>query len=1744
MEKLKKNRKYVRAAFTRSLKEAKENIMIEHSGSKSLRLIYEKLVRITKEMRELDEQILDAMLDDEEEEYNRERDIVETYRDEWATIELDFKERFSSESPSVISVKRSVKLPKIELAKFDGNVMGWLKFWTQFQKVDCDEELHDADKFQYLIQCMIPGTRPRELVESYPMTDKNYAKAISALKDRYGRKDLLVEIYVRELHKMALGNVSGKQRLELGQMYDTLEAHLRALESLGVTSDCFAAMLYPIIESSLPEEVLRAFQRANLSSMEDSHEKRLQKLLLFVKNEVESEERINLAKQALKKESEEHFDRKQKYAKTFGKGVPTAAGLFVGQSVTCVFCDKRHPSTECVTAQEMPLSVKREKSRNRRVCFLCLKPGHNAKACRTFLKCVICSKGHVPVMCPDLNRPSKEPQGVNSGAMNPPPTNSSVLTVQNNKCTSDILLQTIELSIEVNGKQVRVRALLDPGSQRSYILRSTAEALNLEPVGSQRLCHILFGGKEESSAHSLYSIILSNGKGTTLKNVKVLDQNCICGVIPRMRKGAWMQELKKEKIWVPDLGEGQPEIQLLIGSDYYGRIMTGRKCDLSNGLTALQTVFGWVLSGQRNDDSSFSGVVTSMYLSERNVQDLWSLETLGIQDPSTVKSSLERDEQVMTFFDETIGRNSEGRYSIKLPWVENCQKMADNKDVAMKRLMKTTMRLQQNGMFQNYSDIFEAWEAEGIIEEVPEEEKENGKYYLPHRAVVKMESSTTPIRPVFDASSKTYGSPSLNDCVEKGPNLLKFVPSIIMRFRLEKIGFVSDIRKAFQMIEVDPSDRDFLRFLWWEDASAQKVKIFRHRRVVFGVKSSPFLLAAVIRLHLKNVDADEKEAADFLMNAFYVDNCVASLDSLDEYELFKTLASKIMADAKMDLRQWERSCLDKNDDWAMDSHCLEEQSGKTWVTTVLGLSWDRQSDTLCCVTDVSDSPALITKRNVLALLNKIYDPIGFIAPVTVGMKLFLQKLWQQKLGWDEQLSEEDQVKINSFVRDVKRLSEVKIPRHIAGGFSRTASKQIHCFSDASQDAYAAVIFIRVEENDNCSVQLIQAKLRIAPLKRMTIPRLELMGCVIGARLTQHVIEAMNYENIPVFYWTDSTTVLAWIRRKDNWNVFVSNRVKEIRSLSDVGQWRHVPGIMNPADLISRGCSLDTLLTSRWWEGPCWLYESPLNWPPPETEILIDETVIESEKKRCANAAVAINLPNEENCFDFPFSTYSSNVRLVAWILRFYKGCRKISSSSGQLTVEEINIAEKYVFRKVQSEAFPKNEEHVSGISLLKDEDGLLRVKTRLLNREDTSCFKLPVILPNKHPLVDQMIMEEHLLSGHGGVQLLMSKLRERVWILQGRRACQRVLKSCRKCLRHTSKPFEVDPSSLPENRVKNAAAFEITGVDLAGPLFLRNGTKAWIVLFTCGIFRCVWLDFVTSINTEAFLDALQRFIACCGRPKTIYSDNGTNFVGARNLLKGISWTKIQAKSSVQRIQWILNPPTAAWWGGWWERLIRSVKDLLKRMLGKARVDSQQLRTCLAIIQSAINDRPLTYVTEDKNDLVPLTPAMFLRPLNGASFPELSEPQAMNLHERYRQQKNLLVELKQRFRSEYLSLLIQRAKERRRPCIAVDDVVLIGSDAKKRIEWPLGRVMELLPGKDGKVRVCRVRSAYGTFLRPVQRLYSLELSHIETQSLQKRKVPDAPSSCIPTSTPDDGEPREAARTARGREIKRVDRYMFA
>ncbi|XP_018339113.1 PREDICTED: uncharacterized protein LOC108746690, partial [Trachymyrmex septentrionalis] len=736
-----------------------------------------------------------------------------------------------------------------------------------------------------------------------------------------------------------------------------------------------------------------------------------------------------------------------------------------------------------------------------------------------------------------------------------------------------------------------------------------------------------------------------------------------------------------------------------------------------------------------------------------DISDLWELDVLDIKDPFESKSKKDHEDKILSAFLENVKVNEDGRYEVQLPWRENHPTLENNRELAIRRLESTTRKLKVNDLFEKYDQVFDEWKSDGIIEQVPASEVTKWGHYLLHRPVLK-ENSSTKVRPVFDASSHEK-SPSLNQCLEIGPNLIELIPSILLRFRKCKYGVISDIKRAFLQISIHPKDRDFLRFLWYDKSG--KVIILRHARVVFGVSCSPFLLGAVIDLHLKRVMQDElsRESMKYcprnitkLSESFYVDNSVTSVNNVDEISSFISDAKMVMKTGGFELRGWEFS-----------GDSLDSDK-----SPVLGIIWDKNKDVLSinvpCLDELYET--VVTKRSMLSLAHRIFDPLGVASPITLYPKLLLQEAWAKNLSWDDEVTDEIKNKFLKWVRQLDNLRKIEIPRCLLGELGRDDLITIHTFCDASQMAYAVVIFIRIENNLGVRVKFVQSKVRVAPVKTCTIPRLELLGATIAARLTHSVVETLKLNSVKKYYWCDSTTVLAWIKRQSQWGVFVLNRVQEIRKLSSCDEWYHVPGEHNPADLPSRGCSVDQLMASR---------------------------------------------------------------------------------CSGELSVEELLESELFMLKLVQTEVFAnEKDKRLEVLKAFKDDKGLIRLKTRITERDDTYNFRYPIVLPACHDLVTLLIKEKHDKLGHAGVQILLNNLREDYWVLGGRKAIRAVLKRCSTCQRYSSKPMEVISAPLPLDRVRDAAIFEVTGVDAAGPIFVKGPQKAWIILFTCAVYRAVHLE--------------------------------------------------------------------------------------------------------------------------------------------------------------------------------------------------------------------------------------------------------------------------------------------------------------
>ncbi|GFS64274.1 integrase catalytic domain-containing protein [Trichonephila clavipes] len=389
MDALKLRRTPLRTAFTKAVNHLQEIIENDPVDKNAVETAFEMLDAKSVKLKKIDEDILELMIETNctQEAYNIEFEAIEGYTEKMINWQVRVKNIMKTDALGqkdnhslVTSSSSSLRLPKIQFQQFSGELTDWLRFHNQFKRIHEDESIDDGDKFPYLIQATTPKSRARDIVESFPATPENYRKAFEYLRMRFGQEDVLIQVYVRELLKLVLQNTEVK-KVNLSSLYDKIEAQLRALESLGVTKEKYAAMLFPLVESCLPAEILRAWERYVGYSSDESGKKDLDSLMKFLSIEVSSEDRIKLAKNS--------FDsKKSNYKNKLGNlsTTATSADLFNSNfknrkgfkfnNNNCIFCEKTHASENCWEAASMLYEVKKNAIIKRGVCYICLKKGH------------------------------------------------------------------------------------------------------------------------------------------------------------------------------------------------------------------------------------------------------------------------------------------------------------------------------------------------------------------------------------------------------------------------------------------------------------------------------------------------------------------------------------------------------------------------------------------------------------------------------------------------------------------------------------------------------------------------------------------------------------------------------------------------------------------------------------------------------------------------------------------------------------------------------------------------------------------------------------------------------------------------------------------------------------------------------------------------------------------------------------------------------------------------------------------------------------------------------------------------------------------------------------------------------------------------------------------------------------------------------------------------------------------------
>ena len=1656
----------------------------------------------------------------EEEDLNKILDEAATFEDSVNKIIVKATKRLNEfnddEDKSSVNSISNVKLPKIELAHFSGSLLEWQSFWETFKVTVDQSDLPNVSKFAYL-KGLLEGEAARVL-DGLIVSSENYKVACELLMERFGQKDLVTFAHVQALMKLQTKNEGHKLNLsELRELQEKLNCHIRSLESLDVTADRYGVILTPMILSCLPYNIRLEWARQDRRQLSDEVFN-LDFLMKFLKREIERQERSLAFSNAPKKENSNFGNFRKEKKKDIKNTTPTAASLQVQSSSSlCSFCSKDgHKSERCFSVNNLGYEERKEKIRENNLCFKCLFPGHIASKCTVVPVCPICNGKHNKLCCrkfvgkssPLPNKLTPENDENETMVKVLENNTSNVTLVHDNK---NVFFQLARVQVQgQDGKPIWTNIFFDSGSDHTYVTKNLVRKLSPEFLGTTYLSYAPFGGgKTQPEERNIFKFVAF---GTKIVEIEAIEVSSICTPIQRsvisLTKFEQLKGLKLAFDYSSSDVCSVP-IDVLVGMDYYWSFIGRRLIDLEHGLVAQDSLFGWLLSGGSKGNKNATayqmlivGDVGSGI--ESGLRSFWELESIGI------KAEEGRPEEQYSFEPDFV----DGRYEVGLPW--KCKdSLMNNVLIAKARLDRLMNKLDKDPELKlRYHEVLRSMEEDGIIEEVSENYEAYPIFYLPHHPVVKESSSTTKIRPVFDASCRGPNGVSLNDCIDAGPSLLPDLVEVLIRFRRWTFALTADITKAFLQLKLKREDQDVHRFLWLDKGVLRHM---RFKRVTFGISSSPFLLNATIKHHI-SLFPDSRVIAELKEN-LYVDDWLTGAETEQAIvEMFEE-AQSVMGKAGMSLAKWSTSSKVISDTLGINAF---ESCSK-----ILGIIWSPMSDSYSFEGISVPLDSCITKRVILSCIARLFDPLGFLTPFTISVKCLFQSIWKLGLAWDDPVPNEFQREFILWLNGMNDLKEFYIPRRyfeMSWSLALKEGIQLHAFSDASEKAYGAMIYLSLPGHGS---SLVISKAKVAPIKKVTLPRLELLGCLLAVRLLCFVRNALHLdESVDYFLWTDSMIALSWIKGDpNNMKQFVANRVREIQSSTDPSHWNHCPGKLNPADGLTRGWSARSLVESEiWLKGPSWISEQETDKYEKETvsrESIQDSVTEEMKVSSCASVTkVEVMKP----MFEFKrWGTLSKTIRIIGWVLRFLNNAQKGSEQTrnkADLSYKELDTAKVTLFRLVQAEFYSeeleslqryekvKKSSSIANLNPFLDEQGLIRVRSRLNLSRLSYEEKYPVIIPKCHVAV-LIVRNQHFLLKHAGVDSVISSLRNAYWIVGVRYVAKRVKRQCVSCQRIDARACNEPVAPLPELRVTEAPPFSVTGLDYAGPVFCVEFPKKkfYILLFTCAVIRAVHLELVDSLGVNEFILAFKRFTSRRGVPSFVYSDNALTFRAFKEKLLASSLGP----------EWRFIAPRSPWWGGWWERLVGSVKSALKKTIGTGSLKQVELETVLVEVEACVNSRPLTFVGDEVDCVEPLCPNHFLigrRPesqIENLSLDGILNRKCLILREQIRMR--MVERFWKVWKEEYLRCLpVSVHKFYKRGDLSEGSVVLIGEDKVPRMRWDLGVVLELFMGKDGVARSARLHTKRGERIRPIHKLFDLELScdPFLTTQIKEKKISNSPT----------------------------------
>ena len=1335
-----------------------------------------------------------------------------------------------------------------------------------------------------------------------------------------------------------------------------------------------------------------------------------------------------------------------------------------------------------------------------------------------------------------------------------------------------------------SGNIVKVNALADGGADHTVMSARVARKLGLWVTGAGDDYYVKgHGGRRGCYTAQKFQVELLGSEGETLRKIKVSSYEDPCGDL-QIEK--W-NKLKQNWEHLKDLPLPEPVgdcvVDLILGSAALDLMEAKEPVRFGppGGPVAKKTALGWIVGGRTQPTQSGSDAdvlaegrvnfsmrgrsdfetlkiqhdFETAQLNEyyRNKEDqlkhdlklLWGTkeccrENLRNHISPPVENA--NDSKARDRFEQSLRLDEFGRPEVSLMWRDK-SRPANNQALAFKIFLSMEKRMRNRpGLWEEFEKSVLDWVEKDYARLLDFSCRFEG-FFIPTFMVIREDKSTTKYRLIMNGKFE-FRTKSINNYLLSGPNVMNRLDEVLIRFRYHKYVLTCDVSNMFLRVRVPERDRKFLRFFFRTGTGDLKVvEMCSH---AFGLTQSPFVVINVVKNHATKEADNFPLAARAVLEDSIVDDILTGCKTFDCLKNLKKEIGEMYQKINMETHKWAtnspslRRAIPPKDSAAAVTIGSETEAlfcaddGGVPSIKCLGILWHPETDMLQFFSDAEKTEKAWTMRKISSRTSKMFDPLGLMTPLMLEGKLLLQSLWKLKSGWDEEVPTEISVQYNRWLRKIHSSHLSHIARRVKASF-KCKEERLLIFTDASSQAQAAVAYLWCCGRDQQKGSLWAAKQKISSLNRAeSISRLELEGALMGVELAAQVCKAMKWDMREVKYFTDSTTVLWWLRTHRELDVFVGNRVCRILDKSRAEQWFHVSTSENPADIPTRGMSGKRLAScSLWWQGPSFLEQPYVNWPaqPEVVETRESYEGYRKEEKRRVENWLLVGLrasPRLEERTGWllsfwyklvmEFSNLNRGYAVACLVLKALGKFRRppFSVNPSQVTLWMQNNLIKYaqheslsqLLEKLQSAKTP--DKKYSNLRPYLDDNSLIRVGGRLRDADRMPfSVRSPLLLDGDHDYSRRLFEHIHanVLRHCGGKDTLVAEARWQVWVIGGNQLAKKVTRSCVRCRRALkTKPMRVAEAPLHFTRLPLAegCAFQEIGIDMAGPFYAKHGrsratAKRFVLLFVCCWTRAISLEMMDGASTESCVMAFLRHCNLFGLPKYVNSDRGSNLVGLDRHLQE-QWHVLVSEFEKQKsdwplVRWHFNPPYSPRFSGHVETMVKLMKNSLRKILGQPQYlfRDEQLATLLKVTQGFANQRPLTTPSSDPHDPPPLTPSDFLLTGNRVlgSLPELKQS-SYDLKVRKESLGEATKEMWQALCKEYLVTLQEYPKMRGNRSLNAGDIVLMLDKTLPTGRYCLGRVKEVKKGPDGQGRVFEVEHQGKILTRSGMTLAPLEV----------------------------------------------------